>query len=163
MQARNRLPWQSVKVRSKGCLKTLAFRSKDGKQHFSFLALELGDRGNNSYCIDRELFEFSLLPPCTWSNSRRLKGWCTIRLPAWYERDKNLLQLKHLRAQSLEKNRSQGGKVRQHKKSPKLGPCCSGLLRLQRRAKWRRENCFSPNVPWLGCTQLYTLPNPPFL
>lgn len=88
MQARNWLPWQSVQVRSKGFLKTMAFRSKNGKQHLSFLALELGDRRNSSYCIDRELFEFSLLPLCTWSNRRRLKGWCTIRLPVWYKPDK---------------------------------------------------------------------------
>jgi len=65
MQGRNCLPRQSARVRSKGCLKTLAFRSKDGKQHLSFLALELGDRGNNSHCVDRELFEFPLLPLCT--------------------------------------------------------------------------------------------------
>lgn len=65
MQAGNPLPWQSVEVRSKGCLKTLAFRSKDGKQHLSFLALELRDRGNNSYCMDGALFESSLLPLCT--------------------------------------------------------------------------------------------------
>lgn len=89
MQARNWLPWQSVKVRSKGRLKTMAFRNQDGKQHLSFLALELGDRGNNSCYIDRQSFEFSLLPPCTWSNRQQLKGWCTIRLPVWYNPHKN--------------------------------------------------------------------------
>lgn len=60
MQARSPLPWQSVEGRSKGCLKSRAFRREDGKQHLFLLVLELGDRGNNSYCMDRALFEFSL-------------------------------------------------------------------------------------------------------
>lgn len=153
MQAGNWLPWQSVRVTSKGCLKTLAFRSNDGKQHLPFLALELGDRGNNRYCTDRELFEFSPLPLCTWSNSRQLKGWCTVGLPAWYERDKNCCSWNIWEHKAQKKNpRSQGGKARQHKKSPKLGPCRSGLHRLQRKSKGRRENGFSPNMPWMGCT-----------
>lgn len=36
------------------------FRSEDGKQHLFLLVLELGDRRNNSYCMDRALFDFSL-------------------------------------------------------------------------------------------------------
>lgn len=55
------------------------------------------------------------------------------------------------------RNRSQSGKVREHKESPKLGPCHCGMLRLQRKTKEWREKRFSPkyalDVLYTSCTQ----------
>lgn len=47
--------------------------------------------------------------------------------------------------------------MREHKESPKLGPCHCGMLRLQRKTKEWREECFSPkyalDVLYMSCTQ----------
>lgn len=153
MQARNWLPWQSVEVRSKGRLKTMAFRSQDGKQHLSFLALELGDRRNNSCSIDRESFEFSLLPLCTWSNRQRLKGWCAIRLPVWYNPHKNCCNWNIWKHKVWKKTDSRKGKWGNTKRVLTQGPCHSGMRGLQRKNKGRREIVFSANMLWMGCTK----------
>lgn len=160
VQARNWLPWQSVKGRSKGCLKTMAFRSKDGKQHLSFLALELGDRGNNSYYIDRESFEFYLFAPdqtgCSWKAD----------VPSGFLCDTNLIKIvapETPESTKLRKKQIPGRKSGATQRVLTQGPCHSGMHGLQRKNNGKREMVFSPSMPWMGCTKTLKTHFPPHI
>lgn len=162
VQARNWLPWQSVKVRSKGCLKTMAFRSKDGKQHLSFLALELGDRGNNSYYIDRESFEFYIFAPdqtgCSWKAD----------VPSGFLCDTNLIKIvapetpesTKLRKKQIPGRKSGATQKESWPRDPVILPCMDFRERTMGREKW---SFLQVCLGWLHKNTKDTLPTSHFL